>query len=260
MTTPLIHPTAIISPDAHLGIGVRVGAYSVIGAQVTIGDQCEIGSHVIIDGYTQLGQGNRIFPFACLGGEPQHKRYQGEATRLEIGDNNVIREYVTIHRGTALDQGLTRIGSHNWIMAYCHIAHDCQVGDHTVFANNASLAGHVQVGNHVILGGFTGVHQFSRVGDHAFTGMGTMANRDIPPFVIAVGNYAKPYGINKEGLRRRGFSLARIQALHQAFKILIYKNLPRSAALEAVAALAEAHPEVQQLLTFIQQSKRGIIR
>ncbi len=256
----MIHKTAIISPQAELGTEVSIGAYSCIGDGVRLGDHCEIGSHVIIEGNTQLGSGNRIFPFACLGGEPQHKRYQGEATRLEIGDNNVIREYVTIHRGTALDQGLTRIGSHNWLMAYCHIAHDCQVGDHTVFANNASLAGHVQVGNYVILGGFTGVHQFSRVGDHAFTGMGTMANRDIPPFVIAVGNYAKPYGINKEGLRRRGFSPESIQALHQAFKILIYKNLPRSAALEAVAALAEAHPQVKQLLDFIQQSKRGIIR
>jgi UDP-N-acetylglucosamine acyltransferase len=256
----MIHPTAIISPQAELGSGVRIGAYSLIGEGVRIGDHCEISSHVVIEGNTVLGVGNRVFSFACLGGEPQHKRYKNEATRLEIGDHNVIREYVTIHRGTALDQGLTRVGSHNWIMAYCHIAHDCQVGDHTVFANNASLAGHVQVGNHVILGGFTGVHQFSRVGDHAFTGMGTMANRDIPPFVIAVGNYAKPYGINKEGLRRRSFSSERIQALHQAFKILIYKNLPRSAALEAVAALAQAYPEVKQLVDFIQQSKRGIIR
>lgn len=256
----MIHPTAIVSAQAELGVGVSIGAYSLIGDGVRIGDHCEIGSHVVIEGNTQLGSDNRVFSFACLGGEPQHKRYQGEATRLEIGDHNVIREYVTIHRGTALDQGLTRVGSYNWIMAYCHIAHDCQVGDHTVFANNASLAGHVTVGNHVILGGFTGVHQFSKVGDHAFTGMGTMANRDIPPFVIAVGNYAKPYGINKEGLRRRGFSSASIQALHQAFKILIYKNLPRTAALQAVAALAEAHPEVKQLLDFIEHSKRGIIR
>ena len=201
----MIHPSAVIDPAATIGDNVSIGPFCVIGAGVEIGDGTRIGPHVVIDGPTRIGRDNRIYAFCALGGEPQDKKYAGQPTELIIGDRNVIREYCTFNRGTAEDSGITRIGNDNWIMAYVHMAHDCTVGNHTIFANAASLAGHCRVDDYAILGGFTLVHQFCQVGAHAFTAMGSVINRDVPPFVTVAGTYAEPHGINSEGLRRRGY-------------------------------------------------------
>ncbi|MEJ2059526.1 MAG: acyl-ACP--UDP-N-acetylglucosamine O-acyltransferase [Gammaproteobacteria bacterium] len=255
----MIHPTAIIDPAAELAEDVSVGAYSIIGPGVTVGKGCEIGPHVSIKGPTHIGENNRIFQFASVGEEPQDLKYRGEDTQLVIGDNNVIREFVTLHRGTTKGHGKTTIGSNNLLMAYVHVAHDCEVGNNVIFSNASSLAGHVVVEDHVILSGFTLVHQFCRIGAHAFTGMGSALNRDLTPYTMASGNYAHAVGINKEGLKRRGFTPETIQALRRAFKTLI-RCTDRAEALEAVQEDAAKYPEVGQLRDFVLTSNRGVIR
>jgi UDP-N-acetylglucosamine acyltransferase len=257
----MIHPSALVDPSARLGQGVKIGAFSVIGAGVEIGDGTEVGSHVVIEGPTRIGRDNRIHAFTSVGGAPQDKKYRGEPTRLEIGDRNTIREYSTINRGTAQDQGLTRIGDDNWIMAYVHIAHDCLVGNQIIFANAASLAGHVRVDDFVILGGFTLVHQFCQIGAHAFTSMGAIINRDVPPYVTVAGNFAEPKGINSEGLRRRGFSSERIMAIRRAYKTLYKSGLPLADARAQLAeAAANGAADVRLMLDFIERSERSLIR
>ena len=208
----MIHSTAIIHPDAKLADGVSVGAYCIIGPHVEVGAGTRIGPHVVIEGHTRIGQENEIFQFCSIGGSPQDKKYDDEPTRLEIGNRNTIREYCSFNVGTSQDLGVTRVGNDNWIMAYVHVAHDCQVGNHTIFANNATLAGHVHVGDWAILGGFTGVHQFVRVGAHSFCGVSTVLLQDLPPYVTVSGNPSRPHGINSEGLKRRGYSSVSLMA------------------------------------------------
>ena len=256
----MIHPTAIIHPDARLGEGVRVGPYSIIGEHVEIGDNTSIGPHVVITGHTRIGCDNRIYQFCSLGEVPQDKKYAGEPTRLEIGDRNTLREFCTFNIGTAQDAGVTRIGSDNWIMAYVHIAHDCQVGNRTIFANNSQLAGHVHVDDWAILGGYTGVHQFCRVGAHTMTAVGTVVLQDVPPYVMAAGNSASPYGINVEGLKRRGFSPDALLALKRAYRTLYKSGLMLEEARAKLAEDAKTHPELQPILDFLAVSRRGIIR
>ena len=211
-----IHATAIIASGAQLADDVSIGPYSVIGEHVEIGSGTRIGAHAVITGHTRIGQHNQIFHFVSLGEAPQDKKYAGEPTRLEIGDHNVIREFCTFNTGTVQQQGVTTIGSHNWIMAYVHIAHDCVIGDHTIFANNASLAGHVEIGDWAILGGFTGVHQFCKIGAHVMTGISSVVFKDIPPFIMVAGQPAAPHGLNSEGLKRRGFSADTLGVLKRA--------------------------------------------
>ena len=259
-----VHPSAIVDPKAELADDVEVGAYALIGPDVRIDAGTSVGPHTVIEGITSIGKRNRIFQFASIGAAPQDKKYRGEPTRLEIGDDNTIREFVTLNRGTAQDRGVTRIGSDNWIMAYVHVAHDCLVGDHTIFANSSNLAGHVEVGDWVILGGYTGVHQFCKIGAHAMTGVGTVVLHDIPPFVMASGNTAQAHGINTEGLRRRGFSGEAINALRRAYKTLYRSGLTLEDARGRLGALAgESGPgsaEIGQLAGFLQGVTRGIVR
>lgn len=256
----MIHPSAIVHTGARLGGNVSVGAYSIVGEHVEIGNDSWVGPHVVIEGHTRIGKGNRIFQFSSLGAVPQDKKYAGEPTRLEIGDDNVIREFCTFNIGTVQDRGVTTIGSHNWIMAYVHIAHDCVVGDHTIFANNASLAGHAEIGDWVILGGFTGVHQFCKVGAHVMTGISSVVFKDIPPFVMASGQPAAPHGLNSEGLKRRGFSPASLASLKRAYKILYREGNTIAEAQAKLAPEAANCAEVQQLLDFLARAERGIIR
>jgi len=255
-----IHPTAIISPGARIAPDVEIGAYSVIGPNVEIGTGTWVGPHVVITGHTRIGARNRFFQFSSIGEIPQDKKYHGEATRLEIGDDNTVREFCTLNCGTAQDAGATRVGNGNWLMAYVHLAHDCQVGNNTIFANNAQLAGHVHVGDHVILGGYTGVHQFCRIGAHSITGIGSVVLQDVPPFITASGDTAKPYGINAEGLKRRGFTTNAIAELKRAYKTLYRSGLTLEQAKTALARQVEACPEVQVMLDFLASSTRGIIR
>jgi UDP-N-acetylglucosamine acyltransferase len=256
----VIHPTAIVHPGARLAPGVEVGPYSVIGPQVEVGEGTWIGAHVVLDGRTRIGPQNRIFHFCSIGAPPQDKKYAGEDTAVEIGARNTIREYVTINRGTALDAGVTRLGDDNWIMAYVHFAHDCQIGSKTIFANACQLAGHVTVGDWAIFGATTLVHQFVHVGAHAFTGMGTYLPQDLPPFVTAAGNMAKPYGINSEGLKRRGFTPEAINALKRAYRTLYRKGLSLEDARRELEAQVPGCPPVREILDFLDRSKRGIIR
>ena len=257
----MIHPTAIIHSGARLGAGVSVGPYSIIGEHVEIGDNTCIGPHVVISGHTRIGCDNRIFQFSSIGEIPQDKKYAGEPTRLEIGDRNTIREYCTLNLGTVQDAGVTRVGDDNWIMAYVHIAHDCQVGNKTIFANNAQLAGHVHVGDWAIFGGYTGVHQFCRVGAHTMTAVGTVILQDVPPYVMAAGNNATPYGINAEGLKRRGFSPDALMVLKRAYRTLYKSGLTLDEAKAKLEEDAKMHPaEIQPILDFLAVSKRGIIR
>jgi UDP-N-acetylglucosamine acyltransferase len=260
MSSSLIHSTAIIHPGAQLGNDVIIGPYAIIGEHVVIGDGSSVGAHTVISGHTTIGRDNRIFQFNSLGEIPQDKKYAGEPTRLEIGDHNVVREFCTFNLGTAQDGGVTRIGDDNWIMAYVHLAHDCQVGNHTIFANNASLAGHVTVGDYAILGGFTGVHQFCKIGAHVMTGISSVVFKDIPPYVMAAGQPAAPHGINREGLKRRGFSPAALMALKRAYKTLYRDGLTLNEAREKLTEQAQSVPEIQPLLDFIATSERGIIR
>lgn len=258
--TASIHPTALVEPGARIAPDVEIGAYSIIGPHVEIGPGSRIGPHVVIAGHTRVGARNRIFQFSSIGEIPQDKKYHGEATRLEIGDDNTVREFCTFNCGTAQDAGATRVGNGNWFMAYVHLAHDCQVGNNTIFANNAQLAGHVHVGDHVILGGYTGVHQFCRIGAHSITGIGSVVLLDVPPFITASGDTAKPYGINAEGLKRRGFTAATITELKRAYKTLYRSGLTLEQAREALARQVKSCPEVQALLDFLASSTRGIIR
>lgn len=256
----MIHPTAIVHSGARLGADVSIGAYSLVGEHVEIGAGTRVGPHVVITGHTRIGEGNRVFQFCSLGEEPQDKKYAGEPTRLEIGDNNVIREFCTFNCGTAQDVGITRMGDNNWIMAYVHIAHDCQVGHHTIFANNATLAGHVHIGDYVILGGFTGVHQFCRVGAHVITGIASVVRQDIPPFITVAGNPLAPFGINSEGLKRRGYSSEALSALKRAYKTLYKSGLSLADAQVAIAAEAQTQPELAPLADFLASAGRGIVR
>ena len=256
----MIHPTAIVHPNAKLAADVEVGPYSIIGEHVEIGEGTVIGPHVVINGHTRIGAHNRIFQFCSLGEIPQDKKYANEPTRLEIGDHNMIREFCTFNLGTAQDVGVTRVGSHNWIMAYVHLAHDCQVGDHTIFANNAQLAGHVEVGDYAILGGFTVVHQFVKIGAHIITGMGSILLQDVPPYVLASGNPCAPHGINSEGLKRRGFSSASIMAIKRAYKTLYKSGLSLEEARNSIAEQLGEHAQLQPLVDFLAHSKRGIVR
>ena len=255
---PQVHPTAIVEPGARLAKDVTVGPYAVIGPHVEIGEGTTVGAHAVITGRTRIGKGNRIFQFVSLGEIPQDKKYAGEPTRLEIGDGNTIREFCTFNTGTAQDLGVTRVGSDNWVMAYVHIAHDCIVGDHTVLANNTTLAGHVELGDHVILGGLTAVHQFCKIGAHVITGGGTIVYKDIPPYVTAAGQPAKPHGLNSEGLKRRGFTPEQLATLKRAYKLLYRDGLTLQ---EALAQLDEMHaPEIELLTAFLRRAERGIIR
>jgi UDP-N-acetylglucosamine acyltransferase len=259
MTTG-IHPTAVVAPGARLAHGVTVGPYCVIGSEVEVGEETWLGSHVVLDGRMRIGRRNRIFHFASLGAPPQDKKYGDEPTAVEIGDGNTIREYVTISRGTAQDVGVTRLVDDNWIMAYCHIAHDCQVASHTIFANGVQLAGHVSVGDWVILGGMTLVHQFVHLGAHAFTGMGSSISQDVPPYVMAAGPMARPIGINAEGLKRRGFTPEAIAGLKKAYRVLYRKGLGLEEAKRELEALAKECEPVRDILDFVARSKRGVIR
>ena len=259
-----IHPTALIDPGAELADDIEVGAYTVIGPHVKIGAGTVIASHVVVEGRTTIGERNRIASFNAIGGAPQDKKYAGEPTRLEIGHGNLIREFGTYNLGTEQGGGLTRIGDDNWIMAYVHVAHDCIVGSHTIFANKAQIAGHAEVGDWAILGGDTGVHQFVRIGAHAFTGIGTMLRQDVPPFMMVSGDPAAPHGINVEGLKRRGFDAATIAALRRAYKSLYRSGLTleeAKAALEAqVGQGGEAAEPLRRLNAFLGSATRGIVR
>jgi UDP-N-acetylglucosamine acyltransferase len=258
----VIHPSAVVDPSARLAADVAVGAFCVIGANVEIGAGTTVASHVVIEGPTTIGRDNRIYSFASIGGAPQDKKYAGEPTRLEIGDRNTIREFVTINRGTSQDTGVTKIGDDNWIMAYVHIAHDCVIGNNTIFANAASLAGHAVVDDYAILGGFSLVHQFCQIGAHAFTAMGAVINADVPPYVTVAGSFAVPKGINSEGLKRRGFSSPRIMAIKRAFKTLYKSGLSLAEARAQLAAAAdgEAAADLKLMLEFIGRSERSLLR
>lgn len=256
-----IHSTAIIDPGAEIADEVIIGAYSVIGDGVQIGAGSEIGSHVVIKGPTRIGEQNRIFQFSSIGDDPQDKKYAGETTRLEIGDRNTIREYCSLNRGTANDQGVTRLGNDNWIMAYVHIAHDCDVGNQVIMANNVTLAGHVHVGDHVIMGGFSGAHQFCSIGAHAFLGMYAGVNRDVPPYVTVSGNPAEPKGVNLEGLKRRGFEKDQLRNIRNAYRVLYRSGMRLQEATEEIARLSETQSELTIFLDFLtDQSRRSIIR
>ena len=256
----MIHASAIVDPSATLAADCEVGPYTVIGPGVTIGAGCRIGPHVVIKGPTKIGARNRIYQFASVGEDPQDLKYGGEPTELHIGDDNVIRECATLNRGTAGGGGITRVGDHNLFMAYIHVAHDCDVGSHTVFANSASLAGHVRVGDHAILAGFAGVHQFCTVGEHAFVGLHSVVNGDVAPFTMVVGNYAKGRGINKNGLRRREFGEPTIAALHRAYMRVLHRHGSREEAITSLRPEIDAHAEVRRFVDFIVSSERGVVR
>jgi UDP-N-acetylglucosamine acyltransferase len=258
--TSIIHPTAIIDPRAELDSTVEVGPYTVIGPDVRIDAGTRIGSHVVIQGPTTIGKQNQIFQFSSLGEQPQDKKYRDEPTTLEIGDNNTIREFCTFNRGTVQDKGATRIGNDNWIMAYVHIAHDCQIGNHTIFANNSSLAGHVDVHDYAILGGFTLIHQFCKIGSHIITAVGSVVFKDIPPYVTAAGYDAKPHGINSEGLKRRGFSPEAILQIKRAYKTLYRNGLTLEEAKKELTQQLDKCSEIGILLEFLNTSTRGIVR
>jgi UDP-N-acetylglucosamine acyltransferase len=256
----MIHPTALIDPGARIHASVQIGAYSLVGADVEIDEGTVIGSHCVINGPCRIGKGNRIYSHAALGGDPQDKKYHGERGELIIGDNNTIREFTTFNRGTADGGGSTRIGDDNWIMAYVHIAHDCQVGSHTIFANNATLAGHAEVGDWVILGGFSAIHQFCKIGAHAFIGMGSLINADVPPFVMTSSTYAEARTINAEGLKRRGFSNDRIRQIKAAYRSVYMSGKPLEEAKNELRLMADTSDDVRMMLAFIDASNRGILR
>ena len=256
----MIDATAVIDPGAEIAGNVSIGPYSVVGANVAIGAGTRIGPHVVINGHTRIGRDNTVYQFTSIGEDPQDKKYGGEPTRLEIGDRNTIREFVTMNRGTAQDEGVTRVGDDNWIMAYVHIAHDCQVGNHTIFANNASLAGHVTVGDYVILGGFTLVYQFCSLGPHSLTAYGSGISMDVPPYVTVGGSPARPHGLNMEGLRRRGFPEASRKALKQAYKTLYRENRSLQDAIAELKGGMHECAELEVLVSFLETRSRGIVR
>ena len=256
----MIHQTAIIDATAKIADDVSIGPYSVIGADVEIASGTWIGPHVVINGPTKIGKNNKIFQFSSIGEDPQDLKFAGETTYLEIGDENTIRENVTISRGTEDGGNYTRIGNHNLMMAYVHIAHDCQIGNNIILANSASCAGHVEVGDNAILGGFTLVHQFSKIGNHSFTSMGAIINQDVPPYVVVASSYGKAGGINKVGLKRSGYSDEVIRAIVNAYKLMIRSKKPRDQAMSEAADLINQYPEVKLMADFISNSERGIIR
>jgi UDP-N-acetylglucosamine acyltransferase len=255
-----IHPTAIVNAKAELDSSVEIGPYTIIGENVKINAGTRVAGHVIINGPTTIGKNNHIFQYSSLGEAPQDKKYRDEPTLLEIGDNNTIREFCTFNRGTIQDKGTTKIGSDNWIMAYVHIAHDCDVGNHTILANNSSLAGHVDIDDYAILGGFTLIHQFCKVGSHVITAVGSVVFKDIPPYVTAAGYDAKPHGINAEGLKRRGFSTDSILQIKRAYKALYRNGLTLEEAKIELAAMQATTPEIGLLTDFLNVSTRGIVR
>jgi UDP-N-acetylglucosamine acyltransferase len=259
-----VHATAVVDARAELADDVVVGPYAVIGEHVSIGAGSRVGAHCVVEGHTTIGRGNRNFQFASIGAPPQDKKYAGEPTRLEIGDGNTIREFCTLNTGTVQDTGVTRLGNDNWIMAYVHVAHDCQVGSHTIIANATQLAGHVHLGDWVFLGGLSGVHQFVRVGAHAMTGFQTRLSQDLPPFVTAAGNPATATGINQEGLRRRGFSPERIGQIKQMHRLLYRQGLTLAAGVSAIEALRGQQPDsdvdIALMLDFLARAERGIVR
>ncbi|MFL6659590.1 MAG: acyl-ACP--UDP-N-acetylglucosamine O-acyltransferase [Massilia sp.] len=262
MTT--IHPSAIVDPKAQLDSTVEVGAFSIIGPHVVIGAGTVVGPHVVIEGHTTIGKDNKFFQFSSIGAAPQDKKWSGEPTRLEVGDRNTVREFCTFNTGTVQDKGVTRLGNDNWISAYVHLAHDCQVGSNTIFSNNAQLAGHVEVGDWAILSGYAGVHQFCKIGAHAFIGMYTSLTQDVPPFVLVSGNPAGARGVNIEGMKRRGFTRPQIDAVRAAYKTIYRNNLTldeAKAALEQELATAtEAAPQIADMLGFLGAATRGIVR
>lgn len=260
MANSLIHAQAIIEDGAVIGKNVKIGPWTYVAANVVIGDDCEISSHVVINGPTTIGKGNRIFQFASIGEDCQDLKYAGEPTELVIGDNNTFREYCTVHRGTIQDNSLTQIGSNNLFMAYTHIAHDCMVGSNCIMANGASIAGHVHVGNHAIIGGMTGVHQFCHIGDHCFVGANSLILKDIPPYVMASGQPAKPFGLNSEGLKRRGFDKEVILHIKRAYKAVYRQGLTVDEAIAKVDDTKHNMPELAIFTDFIKNSSRGIIR
>jgi UDP-N-acetylglucosamine acyltransferase len=256
----MIHATAIIDARAHIASDVEIGPYCVIGAHVTLGAGCKLLSHVVIEGRTTIGARNSFAPFASIGGAPQDKKYAGEPTRLEIGDDNTIREYCTINTGTSQDGSLTKVGSNNWIMAYVHIAHDCVLGDNTIMANNAQLAGHVHVGDWAILGGMSGVHQFCRVGAHAFVGAGAIVTQDVIPYGMIGGTPLSTIGINSEGLRRRGFSAEAIAAIKAAYKTIFRDGLTLVEATEKIAPQVQQENALKLMHDFMIVKGRGLLR
>ncbi len=256
-----VHPTAFVDPAARLGEGVRIGAFSYIGPDVEIGDGTAIGPHCSVHGPTKIGRENRIVGHAAIGGDPQDKKYNGERVELVIGDRNLIREFVTINRGTGFGGGVTTVGDDNWFLAYTHIAHDCHVGNKCVFSNNATLAGHVTVGDWVILSGFAGVHQFCRIGAHAFLGMGVLVSADVPPYTMVAGDeQGRPRGINSEGLKRRGFSPEQISAIKRAYRTLYVSGIPLAEARQQLAEQAKESEDVKFLLDFIESGERPLLR
>jgi len=255
-----VHPTAIVAPDAILGDGVEIGAYSVIGSAVQIGARTKVGPHAVIQGPTRIGEDNEIHQFASVGDAPQDKKYRGEPTRLEIGSRNVIREFVTLNRGTTKDQHVTRVGDDNLFMAYAHVAHDCVVGNQCVLANCATLGGHVVLGDWVIMGGFAGVHQFCKVGAHAFIANNAAVTRDVPPYVMTVGQPAAPHSVNAEGLKRRGFTPEQIRNIRRAFRVLYRSGLKLADAEAQLKVMAQDHPEIRPLVEFLPQSTRSLVR
>jgi UDP-N-acetylglucosamine acyltransferase len=257
----MIHPTAQIDPSARIGANVTIGAYTIVGADVSIGDGTVVGPHVVIEGPTRIGRDNRISQFASIGGPPQDKKFSGEHTELEIGDRNLIREFVTINRGTGEGGSLTRVGNDNWLLAYVHIAHDCIVGNNVVFSNYSALAGHAEIGDWTILSGYSGVHQFCKVGAHAFIGMGCLVGSDVPPFVMMANEArGRPRGINSEGLKRRGFDAARIGAIKRAYRTLFMAGLPLAEAREQLGAQAQESEDVREMLAFLDRSERSLAR
>ncbi len=249
----MIHPTALIDKRAQLGADVSVGPYTVIDGDVEIGAGTTIGAHNVITGHTRLGRDNRIFHFCSIGEANQDKKYKGEPTRLEIGDRNTVREYCSFNRGTVQDAGVTRIGDDNWFMAYCHVAHDCSVGNQAVFANNATLGGHVSIGDWTVLGGFVGVHQYVKVGAHVMAGVSSVITQDVPPYVLVAGNPCAPHGVNSIGLKRRGFSDAAIAAIKRAYRTLYRSGLQ-------LARQAAEVDEVRPFAAFLETSERGLLR
>ena len=260
----LIHATAIVDPKAQLDSTVEIGAYSIIGPNVRIGARTVVGPHVVIEGHTTIGEDNKFFQFSSIGAAPQDKKWAGEPTRLEVGDRNTVREFCTFNLGTTQDKGVTRLGNDNWISAYVHLAHDCQVGSNTIFSNNAQLAGHVEVGDWAIMSGYAGVHQFCKIGAHAFVGMYTSLTQDVPPFVLVSGNPAGARGVNIEGLKRRGFTRPQIDGIRAAYKLIYRNNLTLDEAKAELAKLQAETPDatmqVGAMLDFLGSATRGIVR
>jgi len=255
-----IHSTALIHPKARIDVDVEIGPYSVIGEHVQLHRGVQVASHVVIEGWTEIGEGCRIFQFASIGSVPQDLKFKGEKSHVMIGQKNTIREYVTVHRGTEPGGGVTKIGDHNLLMAYVHVAHDCQIGSHVILANAATLAGHITVQDHAVIGGLTGLHQFVRIGRHAIIGGASAVPQDVPPFVSAVGNRAKLYGLNTVGLKRHGFSDEQMALLKSAYKIMFRSKLSMKEAVEKIRTELAESPEAQELATFIETSERGVCR